>query len=97
MGSGNGAGDTGTGARGAGWAGGIRGTGPECATGHGGIYISRGWSVACGWCSETSSASCVTWGGGTGEYQKYSSSAGVNLLVVEVSRWSTVIGQAFVE
>ena len=69
-------------------------TSPDCAPGHGGIYVTH--SATCEWCSTTSGASCVV-GGGTWKVQRYSSSARVNLLVVEASGWSTTIRWGFSE
>jgi len=96
MGGASSAAGTGMGARGAGWAGGIGVNSSDCAAGHGGIYGSCSWDAACDWHSGTRSASWVV-RGATWNVQRYSSLAGVNLPVVEVSRWSTMIGQGFGE
>jgi len=90
------AGGTGTGARGTGWTGGIGGTGPDGAPGHGGIYISHSWGATCKWWSMTGGTSCVI-GGGTWNVRRYSSLARVNLQVVDASRWSTMIRWGFGE
>jgi len=83
-------------ARGASWACGIGGSGPNCAVGHFGTYINCGWDAAGkgGW--GTGGASHMV-RGVKRNVQRYSSSAGVNLQVVDTIGLSPVIGWGFGE
>jgi len=75
---------------------GIGSTSTNSVPGQGGTYVGHGWGVTCQGCSATSSASYVI-GWGTWKVCKYYSLAGVNLLVVDTSRWSTTILWGFGE
>ena len=44
-----GAGGTRNGAEGAGWVGGLRGGGPDCAAGQAGMYVGCCWGAARKW------------------------------------------------
>src|SRR5882724_11709199 len=83
-------------AGGAGWASGIGGSGPDCTVSHIGTYISCGWDVARKGGLGTGGVSCIVRGANQ-NMQRYSSSTGVNLCVIDANGLSPVIGQGFGE
>ena len=84
------------GAGGAGWASGIGGSDPNCAVGHIGTYVGRSWYAARKGGLGTGGVSCIVRGANQ-NMQRYSSSTGVNLCVINANGLSPVIDQGFGE